>query len=68
MTIASQLKIDLNAFMRDFGISKTTLGIKALKNPHTISRFISNKQDITVGTADTLYRYITKYKKDYHVS
>lgn len=64
-TLTRQLKEDLNKFIRDFGVSKTTLGLSAVKNPHTVHDFISGKRTMTLTMADALYRYMSRYKKEY---
>ena len=60
-----EMRADLTKFMRDFNMSKTVFGLKALQNPHTVSDFLDGKRTMTLTSADNLYEYMRRYKKEY---
>ncbi len=65
MTLTKQLKTDIKIFMRDFGISKTALSVNALKNRHAIDDFLQKDASMTLKSADAVYRFIERFKKEY---
>jgi hypothetical protein len=60
-----ELKSDITRFMREFKLSKTSFGLKAVRNPHVISQFLEGKRDLKLATVDAIYAFMEDHRKEF---
>lgn len=64
MNILAKFKIDVDAFMKTYGMSKTALGQQALGDPHAIPRWFESNGDPQVSSIERMYSFMKKYAKE----
>lgn len=64
MNLTQRFLTDVKTFMRDTGISKTVLGLKALNDHHAIIDWLSGKRKPLMRSVDKVYAYMEKHRKE----
>ena len=49
---------EIEAVMREFGVSKTRVGREINKDPNFVDRLSDPRRDITTETLDKVFRYV----------
>lgn len=58
-----QFRKDITAFLKKNSMTKTAMGLNALKDPHIIFRCLKAGGDMRFSTVQKLYDYMESYKR-----
>lgn len=65
MNLTQKFLLDVENFMKEFKISKTVLGLKAVNDHHAIIDWMNGTRKPLMQSVEKVYAYMDNYRKEH---
>lgn len=64
MNLTQKFISDVKIFMKETGVSRTVLGLRALNDHHAVIDWLKGTRKPQLSNVDKVYAFMEKYKKE----